>query len=108
MDFPHYKVCCAVILIITNTIPVNSDRIVDNFNDFSSHLDQTSYLTSEASETRPGIHLFNPFGVGLSLANIHEGLWDISTKNVSSTLRTVEKYVSDDYNHLSNIFKKVI
>jgi hypothetical protein len=86
----------------------SSDKIVSNFQTFSSHLKESFLLSPEATEIRPGVNLFNDFGVGYTLANIHSGsLWNISSQGVPSALRTVEKYIADDYGHLVGLLKKV-
>lgn len=84
-----------------------SDKIVENFHDFSESLEESFSESPEASETRPGVHFFNSFGVGYTLANIQEGVWNISAKGIPSALKTMEKYIPDDYGHLLRLFKKV-
>lgn len=83
------------------------DKIVENFKTFSEVLEEKFAESPDASETRPGVHLLNAFGVGLTLANIHQGLWNISVEGLPTALNTVEKYIPDDYGHLLRLFKKV-
>jgi hypothetical protein len=82
-------------------------NIVSNFQSFSQELLALASDSDEASETRPGVNVYNPFGIGYLLSNINEQLWNVSKSGIAEALRTHPKYVSDDYGYLLGQFKKV-
>jgi len=89
------------------TAAAEPTHIITNFQTFSQELLALAADSEEASETRPGVNLYNPFGIGYLLSNINEQLWNVSNSRIAGALRTLPKYVSDDYGYLLGQFKKV-
>lgn len=96
-----------ICILIFPEIAASPENIVNNFQTFSEELLALSADSEEATDTRPGLKLYNPFGIGYLLANINEQLWNISNQGIPAALRTHEKYVPEDYSYLLGLFKKV-
>lgn len=103
----------SVIVLILTCVSVNSTNAVDNeyikhFRKFSDDLISGAKETTEATEIKPGVHMFNPFGIGILLAHINEKVWNVPTKGIPEALHTQKKAVAAEYAQLLRQFRRVI
>jgi len=73
---------------------------LEHYREFANDLISKTKDTTEATETKPGIHLFNPFGIGILLAHINEQVWNVSTVGIPEALHAQKKSVAKEYTQL--------
>lgn len=102
----------AIVILLTcvsvNLANADDDEYIKHFRKFSDDLISGAKETTEATEIKPGVHMFNPFGIGILLAHINEKVWNVPTKGIPEALHTQKKAVATEYAQLLRQFRRVL
>lgn len=104
MSWVILTVATFMVISCTYGEPLNTE-FLQHFRVFSNDLISGAKETTEATEIKPGLHMFNPFGVGILLAHINEKVWTVPTNGIPETLHTPK--VATEYAQLLRQFRRV-
>ncbi|CAL8110039.1 unnamed protein product [Orchesella dallaii] len=101
-----FTVFVAQVLLLVDSTNGAGDEYLEHFRGFANDLISKTKDTTEATETKPGLHLFNPFGIGILLAHINEQVWNVSTVGIPEALHTQKKLIAKEYTQLLRQFRR--
>lgn len=94
-------------LLTPTVLGETGKQYLEHFRKFSEDLISGAKETTEATEIKPGVHMFNPFGVGILLAHMNERVWNVPTNGIPGALHVPKKAVATEYAQLLRQFRRV-